>query len=93
MNLKDCPEYDAIIDLKDQQGISFADETCPNAGLNRQRQLNWYIKVIDYYTLQLNNLGHTFTRKVGTYHEWNETIQTLLWFSRVLPQKEGDLFE
>ena len=57
-DLKDCPEYDAIIGLSTQGSQAPVAEACPIPGLSRQRQLNWYIKAIDYYTLQLNALGH-----------------------------------
>ena len=63
----------------------------------------WYIKIIDFYAALFkenrdsysNNyiLGPEYFRKLGTYYAWEETIKTLVWFSRVLPQREGDLFK
>ena len=63
----------------------------------------WYIKIIDFYSALFkenrdsysNNyiLGPEYFKKLGTYFAWEENIKTLLWFSRVLPQREGDLFK
>ena len=71
--------------------------------MSRKKQLYWYIKIIDFYAALFkenrdsysNNyiLGPEYFRKLGTYFAWEETIKTLVWFSRVLPQREGDLFK
>ena len=53
LSLKDCPGYDAVINFEAKSEAAFfkkRDDICPVPGLSRKRQLNWYIKLIDYYS-------------------------------------------
>ena len=59
------------------------------------------MKVIDFYSSLFKEtqsgspgvLGTEYSRKLGTYYQWEESIKTLVWFSRVLPQREGELYK
>lgn len=91
-DLKDCPSYEDIV--TDIEKRSLPQNCSPSALLDKKKQLYWYIKIIDFYSACFKEsssiesghiLGTEQFKKLGTYFGWEESIKTLLWFSRVLP--------
>jgi len=72
--------------------IEYKGAKCPFNGLTRKQQFLWYVKILSDYASKLEKANGDQTRRDITLIEWDEVIQPLLLFLRVIPEKELALF-
>ena len=65
---------------------------CPFDGLTRKQQFLWFVKIISDYASKLEKANGDQIRRDITLIEWDEVIQPLLLFLRVIPEKELAMF-
>ena len=91
--LDKMPTYDEILaepstfSIEEHKGAA-----CPFEGLTRKQQFLWYVKTLSDYASKLEKANGDQTRRDITLIEWEEVIQPLILFLRVIPEKELDMF-